>query len=411
MVSTPLANETAKRVVYKAYTDPTISPGAGPLPATAPGATGGQIIRRASSVANLQIAEFTSEELNTFQQVADVRTGARKVTGTISGELSPKNWQDLMAAVMRGTWTAGNTKNQTAITSLAATAASSKFTLGASDWATQGFRIGDVFRPTITGANNGLNFALTGIATADGTVYPSPVDMTAQITATVTVPGRKLTMPDVPVKTKFAIEHYYADSNIAHLFTECRFGSMKVSMTEKVSMVEFGFIGRDKVLYDAGVSSPFFTAPTAPPTFEVLTTFGGFLLLNGTPVAAITKAEFTLNLKPSSQDPAFSKYVPEIYLGKANLTGSIDVLFVDNSIENHFSNEDILSLAFMVTTANTSSADFISFFMPSVKLGGATFSGSGEAGVSVNFPFTAFRKSTTTGYDTGMLTIIDSLSA
>ena len=411
MADLPISSGVAKRLSYKAYTDALITPGVTPVPATDPAATGGQVLRRVSSVINLNKDSFESTEINTYRQVVDVRHGARSVAGTINGELSCATFQDLMAAVLRGTWTAGLSKTQADFTSLTGSNSASKFTLGSSDGATLGFRVGDVLRPTVSAyADSGKNFTITGFSGADIDVYPAPTDLTSTLTATLAIPGRKLSMPDVPTIPKIAFEHYYEDVDITHLFTECRIGTMKVTGDEKVSTVEFTLMGRDKVEY-TGASSPFFTAPTAPTSTAVLTTYGGSLLLNGVAIAAITKFDFEVNLSPSSQKLAFDTYLGEIYTNKAKITGSIDVMFYDNTTADHFSAEDVISLAFMLTDADTATANFINFFFSQVKLTAANFADGGEQGVPVTYNFQAYRKATATGYDATSMTVIDSLSA
>jgi len=411
MTDLPLSAGVAKRLSYKAYSDSFITPGVVPAPATDPAATGGQIIRRVSSVINLAKDTFEAGEINTYRQVVDVRHGGRNVSGTISGELSGKTYQDLMAAVLRGTLTAGLSKTQADFTSLAATSLASKFTLGSSDGATLGFRVGDVFRPTVSAyADSGKNFSITSMSGADIFVTPAPSDLVAATTATITVPGQKLTMPDVPVIPKLAFEHYYQDSDIAHLFTECRMGSMKVTGDEKISTIEFTFMGRDKVEFTAS-SAPFFTSPTAATSTAVVTTYGGHLLVNGVAIAAITKFDFDVNLSANSQKLAFDRYVGEIFTNKAKVTGSIDIMFYDNTMSDHFTSEDVISLAIMLTDADSASAEFVNFFFPQVKLTAANFADGGEQGVPVTYNFQAYRKGTTTGYDATTMTIVDSLSA
>lgn len=410
MTDLPISAGVAKRLAYKAYTDSFITPGVVPVPATDPAATGGQVLRHNSSVINLSKDVFESNEINTYRQFVDVRHGGRSVSGNVTGELSCQTYQDLMAAVTRGTLTAGLSKTQADFTSLAATNATSKFTLGSSGGATLGYRVGDVVRPTIAAyADSGKNFSITSMAGADIFVTPAPADVTASLTATLAVPGRKLIMPDVPVIPKLAFEHYYGDSDIAHLFTECRIGSMKVSGDEKIATVDFSFMGRDKVEYTAA-SAPFFTSPTAATTTSALTTYGGSLLLNGVSIAAITKFDFEVNLSASAQKLSFDRYVGEIFVNKAKVTGSIDVMFYDNTMSDHFTNEDVVSLAIMLTDADSTSANFINFFFAQAKLTAANFADGGEQGVPVTYNFQAYRKATATGYDATSMTIVDSLS-
>jgi hypothetical protein len=241
-------------------------------------------------------------------------------------------------------------------------------------------------------------------------VYPAPVDMAADTTATITVPGKKFVMPDPPVKSKWMVEHYNEDAPLAQLAVECRFSDMKVTGDSKIATIDFNYMGRQLLPLDTG-SSPFFTDPTGPTTSPGVTLFGGFLLVNGIPAYTISKTDFTVNLKGSVQDLASIKFVPEIFTGTAEIKGSFDAMLIDNTYKNLALNETTTSLVLLFTTADSPTADFISFFFPSVKLGQFSETGSGEGGISVTYPFTSSQQVTAAGYDTSMMTVVDSLAA
>lgn len=413
MTGTPIGNAAGLAVYYKAYVDSTITPGVEPIPGTDPAITGGQILRRTTSTLNLQKATFASSEIVASRQVPDFRHGGFHVQGDISGELSPLTYQDLMAATVRGSWVAGTSKTNADFTSLAATAASSKFTVGSSTWVAMGFKVGDVIRPTTFDATNtGKNFLITALNGVDAPVYPAPADASADVTVTVAVLGRKVFPPLTSlVIPKLAFEHYYTDLDLSHLFTECRVTSMKVSMPAVgIPTVAFGIMGRNLVT-GSGASAPFFTAPTAITTTTLLTTFGGQLMVGGTSQAIITAADFTIDNHGSTQNVAFTGLVPEVFTGVLDVKGTLTALFLDNTHLNNFVNETMFDMNLMMTTANTRTADFISFYFGQVKYTGATFNVAGYAGVPITLPFQAYIKPTTSGYDSTSLVIQDSLSA
>jgi hypothetical protein len=410
-MGTPIGNAAGLQLTYKAYADSTITPGVEPVAATDPAAGSAQILRRTTSTLSLQKATFASSEIVTSRQVPDFRHGGFHVQGDISGELSPKTYQDFMAGVCRGSWVAGNSKTNATITSLAADNPTSSMTFGASTWAAQGFAVGDVFRPaTFDATNTGKNFLITALNGAVATVYPAPATAGADVTVTVAVPGRKLFPPmSNLVIPKFAFEHYFTDLALSHFFSECRVHSMKVSMPPQgIPTIAFGVLGRNMTLPG---SPPFFTSPAGITTTTLLTTFGGQLMVGGVAQAIITAADFTIDVKGSTQNVAFSGLVPEVFTGVLEIKGTITVLFLDNTHLNNFINETLFDMNLMMTTANTRSADFISFYFGQVKYTGANFNIAGYAGVPITLPFQAYIKPTTAGFDNTSVTIIDSLSA
>lgn len=59
----PLAEGVSGRIVYKFYTDPTITPGIPAISATDPGASGGQILRRVASTLAFTKDTYQSNEI------------------------------------------------------------------------------------------------------------------------------------------------------------------------------------------------------------------------------------------------------------------------------------------------------------------------------------------------------------
>ena len=100
----PLAEGVSARISYKFYTDPKIIPGVTPVPATDPGPTGAQILRRVASTLAFTKDTYQSNEIRSDRQIADFRHGVRRVAGNVSGELSPASYKDLFEASLRSNW-------------------------------------------------------------------------------------------------------------------------------------------------------------------------------------------------------------------------------------------------------------------------------------------------------------------
>lgn len=406
------AADTLLRVSYKAYSSAVITPGVEPVITADPGASGGQQLRRVSSSINFKKSTFKSNEIRPDRQVFDFRHGGKRVTGEVVGELSPLTYQDFFTALFGSTWIASISKDQTVFTNIAIT--SGVATVGASTWAAQGFRNGDIvqFTGLSVTANNGPNFALSNISGTTATLTPSPLDQTTDTSFTVATKGRKTqAITSGFVSYKYAFEHYYADVDLAHVYTECRIVSMKIGMpAEGIATINVGVMGRNRTRFNAA-ASPFFTAPTAPTTTGLLTSIGGQLLLAGVSQAVVTSAELTIDLSGSAQSAAFTPLVPEIYLGDIDVSGSLTLLFNDDAANALWDNETEFELLLMLAVSGVAGADYISFYMPRVKMTGGDMANAGKAGVPITFPFQALLKPTTTGYDNTTITVQDSLSA
>ena len=397
----PLAEGVSARITVKPYASGIITPGAGPTPATEPGATGGQILRRVSSSLTLSKDTYQSAEINSHRQLSDFRHGVRRVTGGISGELSPLTYEMLFEAALRGTWdiTAISLTN-TELTSIAADNTLSTLTAGGGDPVSLGLRVGDVVRLTGTSdvTNSGKNFTITGFSGASNrtiAVSPAPTTMAADTTFTMAATGGNLIIPaSGHVSRKFAFEIWNQDIDVAQLFTECRIGGFNVQLPPTgIGTVEFTVMGRDGVAFEAG-AAPFFTSPTAETTTGLVAAVNGLLQINGVTKAVVTGANIQLEMNPEGTPVVGSDLVPEIFLGRSLVTGQFTAFFEDMSLINTFINETEISLLIYLTTSSSGSSDALTFYLPRIKLGGASVDTSGEAGQVITIPFTALKSST-----------------
>lgn len=409
-----LSKAVAQRLVYKAHTvtGTTMTPGTEIVLATDPAATGGQELRRVTSNLNLVKSSFTSQEVAAHMQVGYLAHGGKRVTGNISGELSPKTYQDFMAAVLRGSWGAAVAKSNTEFTSVQATG--STFVVGGSTWAAQGYMVGDVIRFTNLSEtlNNSRNFLITALSTTTATVSPAPTTMGADSAFNVTSVGRKVFTPaTAQTANLFAIEHYWSDIDLALVFSECAIGSMGISMpAEGIASVDFGVLGRGMTQYATG-TSPFFTAPTAALTTAPLNTIGGRVTLQGTTLGLVTGARLNCDIGLSAPTVAFQSFVPALYTGREMVSGELSLLLEDFTALAYFTAETECEVNLVLTDDSSDSADFISFFMPRVKFSAANIGSAVEGGVPITMPFQAIYKTAATGYDGGTLVVRDSLSA
>jgi hypothetical protein len=249
-----LQENVGVRLAYKAYPSGSFTANTQEDTGSQPGALSAQQLRRVTSTLSLEKDTYESNEIRTDRQRSDWRHGVKRVRGDIGGELSPATYWDLMEAVMRGTEVSSFSKTNSDFTSMAADNTTSKFTVGGSTWAAQGFMVGDIIRQSTLSesSNNDTNFQIYSLNGVDAFVTPAPTTMGADTSFTVTRIGKKLTIPTSShTKRKFAFEHYFEDIGIAELFTECRVHRMALSLPATgLTTITFGVTGRDAVVLD-----------------------------------------------------------------------------------------------------------------------------------------------------------------
>jgi hypothetical protein len=410
-----LPENVAVRVSRKFYATGEMVSNEQPDPAVDPGPSGAQVMRRVSSSLNLRRSPYESNEVNEHRQISDMRLGKGSAEGELQGELSPGTYFDDIEAVLRGTAEAGISRSNTEFTSMAADNTLSTFTVGGSTWAAQGFRVGDIIRPSNLSAtaNNDKNFQIVSLAGAVATVYPEPATMGADTSFTVVRPGLKCVIPTRLqdfVKRKVAFEHYYQDASpaVAELFTECRYTRMAVQMpAEGMVTVSFGVMGRGKQDFD-GSQAPFFASPAAASTSSIFAATSGHLIINGVKQGVITGFDFTVELASQAPSVAFQDFAPEVFTGRARVSGTISAYFEGLVLDGYFRNETEISIVIALFTTTDDDSPFVSFAFPRVKLGGADKSLQGDAGVTMSIPFTALFPDLTTGIDQSEIVIGDS---
>lgn len=410
----PLQENVGSRLAYKQHTASVCTPGTLLVPATDPGASGGQVLRRVGSTLGLKKDNYQSMEIREDRQVSDMRHGTRRVTGEVNGELSLATYFPFFEAALRTTKVATFSKTNTDFTSMAADSTTHKFTAAASTWAAQNFRVGDVIRFTnmSAGGNNATNFLIYALSGVDAFVTPDPVTQSADTTFQVDRVGTKATVPVTSatfIKRLWAFEHYHQDSDETQLFTECRVGGFRVRMPATGLMdVSFPFQGRQQTLL-TGASAPFFTAPTAAGTDPILAAIGGKVVYKGSAVGVITGLEFNVQMAINAPPVIGQDFTPEIFLGRTVVTGQLTALYDDNKFLTDFANETEVELLTMaVSNPSLANSPFLAFQLPRMKLNTADLPMVGEAGLEQTCGFQGLLKPVTTGYDNTSFGVIDS---
>jgi hypothetical protein len=396
-----LAEGVQGSIIYKAYSTGLITANTQPVSTVDPAVGSAQILRRVASTLKLTKATYQSNEVRADRQIQDFRHGYKKAEGGINGEFSPKTYFDFIEAAMRATKTSTITQTQAALTSVAFDSATSKITFTGGTPVTAGLRTGDIIRftgLTVNTANNATNFLITAFSGTSNrilTVYPAPTTATADTTFSVTsngTSGKAVFMPSSGfVSRKFGIEVNNNDVDISRLFTECRVGSWGVKLPATgMATTDIGFMGRDMEIY-SGASAPFYTSPTAATTTGVFAAVNGLLQVGGTTVGVVTGLDITMNLNPTADAVVGQNFPPEVFLGRANVTGNCTAFFQDSTLISDFKNETQVSILAYLTTTSAANSPAVSIYLPSLKFGDGNVSDSGEGGQSISMPFQALK--------------------
>jgi hypothetical protein len=402
-----IAEGVAGSLRFKAYASGAMTANALAVSATdLDGSTGGQILRHTSTSLKLAKETYQANEKRTDRQISDFRHGVKRVTGSITGDFSPGTYFDLIEAALRGTKSAALSLSNTDFTSVVSNSGTSSFTFTAGDPVALGMRVGDILRFAGLAAtgNNATNFlvqAFGGGSNRTVTVYPAPTtDAVADATFTVTSngsTGKAIYIPSSSfVSRKFGFEIYNSDLDLSRLFTECRVGGVTFQLPATgMGTIEIPVMGRDMEKATGG-SAPFFVSPTAETTTGIFAAVNGLLQVAGTTVGVVTGLNVQLSLNPSSDAVVGQSFVPEIFLGRANVSGQFTAFLQDGTFIDDFKNETEISILAYLTTTTAVNSPAVSIFLPRLKLGDADVENAGEGGQHITCPFQALKGAGTT---------------
>jgi hypothetical protein len=381
----PIAAGVAKQLRYKV--EATFG--------TAPGASGAQVLRRVSSTLDLTKDTYQSAEIADHRQVADMRHGVRRVGGNIKGELSPGTYKDFIAAALRKAWAA-----VTAITGASITIAGSgpyTITRAAGSYLTDGIKIGDVVRLTagsFTAGNLNKNILVTNVTALVVTgIVLNGSALTAEgpiASATLAVTGKKTyAASSSHTDLSYSIEHWYSDISQSELYRGCKVSTVGINLPPTgMAEIDLGFMGQDITTN----SSAYYTSPTAATATGIVAAVNGALLVGGTQIATCTGLSLNIAGGYTGDPVVGANTIPALLPGRVAVSGQFTAYFTDATLRDNFVNEDEITLVVALTASNAAAADFLTFVLPRIKVGGAG-KDDGEKGLVATFPFTALYNS------------------
>lgn len=356
--------------------------------------TGATIIRQTGGVGGRTTkAAIGSNEVRRDGMSTRGRHGLRKSTGTYTSEYSVGGFDDIMQAVMRGTWGSADLAiteasvigGSAAATSITTT--TSTIVAAAGSWITQGLRVGDVI--VLTGqatstTNNSKNLRITGLTALVITVAETLVlNATPDTSFTVTRTGRVLVNPGAGalVKRYYTVEEYEYNTDQSEVFTDCVWGSYKLSMQPNgLLLLDTSWVGTGQTEVKASGSSPHFTTP-ATPTGAPLAVVEATIRMGGIDLVDLTSFDITVDNQPNAPDViSASPYAPDVFSGSEMVGMNLTALRKDLVFMTDFLAETVYSLHILATENESEPKSFLSIYVPNFTLGSVDKSALAKAG-------------------------------
>jgi hypothetical protein len=375
---------------------------------------GGTVLRTAGgNGAKLSKAAVESNEVRSDGMRVRGRHGTQKTASDYVAELSLGSHDQVIEAIMRGTWdSAAVSATQADMTSVTTSANAIIATSGS--WITKGFRVGHVVRPTglPDAANNGRNLRITALTALTMTVAETlVVNAVADTSFTVARTGKVLTNPTSLIKRYFTIDEYEGDIDQSTVLQDFVWGTLKFSMgTNGLIMADPGGIGTGKIDALASAASPSLTSPTTT-TGAPMSVVDATIRFRGEDLVELTSWDLALDIGASAPDVFGSgaiKYAPDVFSGQLGLSMNMSMLRKDLGILQDFIGEVPLSLHVLAVDNEAEPKDFMAITVPNFTLGGVDPSALSKQGggrtQSISIPQALIgRDDTGPGYDPTMI--------
>lgn len=420
-----LAEGVQALLTYKKYASGAMTANALASSTSDLGASGAQRLRRVSSSLKFARDNYQSNEILASRQLRDMRLGKGSVTGNaVSGEWSPGTYFDFMEAATRGTRASAVALSNADLTSAAFDASASTVVFASGNPVTLGLRNGDVLNFTnLAGAsNNSVNYtvlAFGGTSNRTLTISPPPTTEGADTSFNLTTVGKSVFIPSTQsafVSRKFGFEIYNSDIGLSRLYTECRVGGFALKLPASGnSTIDIPVMGRwleTGSLDDTPPTAPFFTSPTDETTTGLFQAVNGLLRVGGTTVGVVTGLDINFAMNMTGDAVVGQAFVPEIFLGRAMVTGNATAFLQDGVLLDNFRDEDEISILSQFNTTSAANSPTATIYLPRLKFTDADIATAGEGGQAITLPFTALQATgATAGDEATTIRITDSAAS
>lgn len=361
---------------------------------TAASGSGGQLLRRETATFSKKRDTYSANEITSHQQHTGDTHGIAASEGSVNGLLSPGTYATLLASLLRKNMTA-----TAAITSLSLTIAGSgptyTITRGSGDWLAGGVKAGDVGRitaGTYTGVARDINLLVVSLtATVLTVIVVNGTALDAQgpvASSTFTVTGKKsIGAAASHTSDWYTFEEWFSDISKSHTWPDIQIAKADIGLPSTgnatVALNLMGLGARTKG------ASQVLTTPTAETTTAILAAIRGVVMVGGSQFVTVTSAQIAIDGGKSVGEAVIGSNVrSDLNQGTLKVSGTITVLYENDTVSDMFDNESATSLVLLSSDDASNDADFVAFSMSRVKVFGDD-ADDGKKQIVRTYPFTA----------------------
>lgn len=310
------------------------------------------VLRHTDCSLQLKRDKFESKELRSDRAITDVRLGTYKVEGDVGFELSYGAWDEMLEALLGGTWTVAYNLTAQSLTVVKTAKTFARTVAG--DFVADDIKEGDIITTTgFADAENNGSFQVATVAANLITVTlitGSPVlkDVTDDTGCTITT-TREIVKQGTTQRS-FSILRRYNDIAQYQCFSGCCPSKMVLDIKPNGMVTgKMSFVGSNMV-----AALPAGSTYNAAPTNLPMDCFSASIKEGGSNFALASAIQLTLDNGLEADFVVGSKYAPQISWGRSKLIGKLTAFFDDLDLYNKFLNETASSLEF-TTTGGTKS--------------------------------------------------------
>lgn len=349
-------------------------------------------IRHTSTTLGLSKESLQSEEIRDDRQIADFRHGTYQVGGDMNIELSFASFDDLLEAVLLGTWTSTKTTGAQSFSATVGTVVRS-----AGSFLTDGFAVNDVvINSGFTNAGNNGRFRISAL-TATVMTLTALEGQTMVVEAAAAgrqVNSLRAILKAGTVRRSFTVERFFGDiltiDKPYHRFTGVEFNTLALAISANAMITgTLGVLGQNMTTDTAIVAGATYAAPT---TTSPLDSFTGTLNEAGTPIAVITEIQLNVENGLEARFVVGSKASIRPSIGRSNCSGQITAYFENSLLLDKFINETESNIVFELPDG---AGNKYIFTLPRIKYNGGQPDVEGEGPITLSMPFQALLNAAT----------------
>lgn len=347
-------------------------------------------LRHTSTTLGTTKSTNVSEELSPDRQIKDFRHGTKQVGGDVGFELSYGTFDELLEAILLGTWTAKVTILDDTVS---VDDSDDSFVDSGATFITSGFAIGDIFAASgfTLPANNGL-FKVSAVVAGRLTVTKvdgTPALLANEADGSIVELSTPLEVLKAGIERRsFTMVRHFSDISTGdkpfHSFLGVEFNTFSISIQPGAIITgTFGILGREPLLATTAPSGSSLGQPTVTKVFD---SFTGSLKEAGTTIGIITEISLSLENGLEPRFVVFSDLTLEPSIGRSNCTGQITAYFENATMLEKFLAETVSSLEF---TLIDEEGNLLRFTLPHIKYTGGQPDVSNQGSITLAMPFQA----------------------